>query len=67
MTETIVERIDQIEHRLEELATEVCQGRKRKDWRAWVGTSTDDPDFDEMIRLGRQYRESLREPDAEQP
>ena len=64
MTETIVKRIDQIEHRLDELATEVRQGPKRKDWRAWVATSTDDPDFDEMIRLGREYRQSLQEPDA---
>jgi hypothetical protein len=67
MTETIVERIEQIEHRLDELTSEVRQGPKHKDWRAWVGTSTDDPDFDEMIRLGREYRRSLQEPDAGRP
>jgi hypothetical protein len=67
MTETMVERIDQMEHRLDELAAEVRRGAKRKDWRAWVGTAKDDPDFDEMIRLGREYRESQREPDSERP
>ena len=67
MTQAIVARIDHIEQRLDELAAEVRQNRSRKDWRAWVGTSKDDPDFDEMIRLGREYRESLREPDLERP
>jgi hypothetical protein len=30
--------------------------RRTKDWRKVVGLFADDPEFDEMVRLGREYR-----------
>jgi hypothetical protein len=33
---------------------------RRAWWRDHVGRFKNDPEFDEIVRLGRQYRESLR-------
>jgi hypothetical protein len=30
-------------------------------WKRIVGVFSDDPEFEEAMRLGREYRESLRE------
>ena len=58
---TLVERVDNLEKELAEIKREIAGKPAKKDWRAWCGTSKDDPVFDEMIRLGREYRENLRE------
>lgn len=57
----------QIEARLAALEAEVArlkarQGEdgKRTWWKSWVGAFRDDPHYEEAMRLGRQYRESLR-------
>ncbi|GEM_PF-1596330 len=37
-------------------------GRPRvKDWRATFGMSRNDPDFDELVRLGREIRDQQSE------
>ena len=69
---------DVLEKRVENLEKELAVVKKtiseksgvKKDWRAWYGASKDDPGFDEMIRLGREYRKSEAEdrdtePDAD--
>ncbi len=58
---TLAERMENLEKEVEQLKREVSGKRVKKDWRAWCATSKDDPLFDEMIRLGREYRESQRE------
>lgn len=57
-----------LEDRVAKLETEFNSLRKllgeqpspTKDWRAIIGTFADDPIFEEAMKLGREYRESLR-------
>lgn len=54
-------RVDNLETEVERLKTMVGNSvAPIKDWRSIVGTFADDPMFDEAMRLGREYRESLR-------
>lgn len=52
---TLEAKVTQLQRRLEALAPET-----RPWWEHVVGAFADDPDFEEAMRLGRQYRESLR-------
>jgi hypothetical protein len=36
-------------------------------WKKLVGVFKDDPEFDEAMRLGREYRESQRPPNDDLP
>jgi len=64
-----------LEERVAELEAEVKQLKQKhnaagsQDNRPWWeqirGTVKDDPDYDEAMRLGREYRESLRPKDDE--
>lgn len=53
-----------LEQRIASLESDMCVVKRRlaetlrpKDWRRTVGMSKDDPDFEEMIALGREIRE----------
>lgn len=58
----------ELEQRMEHLEHEVCEIKKllrqprakrdRKSWLRTVGIFKDDPGFQEIVRLGREYRES---------
>lgn len=56
----------QIEKRLSDLENEVAQIKQQGAngnlpwWEKIVGVFEDDEDFDNAMRLGREYRESLR-------
>jgi len=56
----------QLEKRVERLekiiSTELLSGPKRnaKWWLNQAGVFSDDPGYEEMVRLGRKYRQSLR-------
>lgn len=59
--------LKQIEARLTVLEAEVARltsraGAEEKQpwWEKWYGAFRGDPYYDEAMRLGRQYRESLR-------
>ena len=64
-----------LEERVAALETEVGQLKRQKaettsqnaapSWRKVVGVFKDDPEFEEAMRLGREYRESLRPKDDE--
>jgi hypothetical protein len=57
-----------LEARLEKLEAEVVDLKRKVDlnapeapwWKQIVGIFADDPHFEEAVRLGREYRESLR-------
>ena len=65
MTMALAKRVQALEKRVAELAKAVQDkngpGRPGKDdWQQTIGMSADDPLFDEIIRLGRDYRERQR-------
>lgn len=69
--------VPQIEQRVAALEAEVTLLKQKLEavtkpttpwWQQIVGTFADDPAFEEAMRLGREYRESLRpKPRAKQP
>ena len=71
MNSPIENRLEALEKKVADLARLVTSDRTAKpdqDWRRTVGMSANDPGFDEMIRLGKEYRQAQRaedEPDAD--
>jgi len=60
MAQTLEERMQALEKKVSELI--VQQGSKKKgSWQETFGLSRDDPDFEEMVQLGQEYRRNLRE------
>jgi hypothetical protein len=57
---TLEERVEQLERKVVQLSANVPN---EKPWRRTFGMSRGDPGFEEMLRLGREYRQALREPD----
>ena len=55
----IEQRIATLERKVEQLV-ERHEPRPRRWWVDDAGRFKDDPVFDEIVRLGRQYRDSLR-------
>jgi len=70
MSTPVEKRLDALEQKVSELTRLVSAGtatKPAKDWRRTVGMSVNDPEFEEMARLGREYRKAQRwedEPDA---
>jgi len=62
MSQALEQRVEALEHKLAELTNAVtAQKRRKKDWQRTFGLSQGDNGFKEMVKLGRQYRQSLRE------
>ena len=61
MDGSLAERMERLEKEVERIKSEIAGQSERKDWRAWFATAKDDPGFDEMVRLGKEYRQSVRE------
>jgi hypothetical protein len=56
-------RIQKLEEQVSGLSRQSDTQDTRSDsawWKKIVGVNEDDPEFDEAMRLGREYRESLR-------
>jgi hypothetical protein len=69
MSEKIEKRLERVEAELAALKKRLETGDipRAKDWRRTFGTSANDPEFDEIVRLGQEYRKAQRwedEPDA---
>lgn len=71
MSETVEQRLERVEAELDTLkrrfdaTVRVAPGKM--DWLQTFEMSADDPEFDEIVRLGREYRKAQRwenEPDA---
>ena len=62
MSQTLERRMEELEHKLADLTTQVADVKSRqKDWRRTFGLSRGDEGFREMMSLGGEYRESLRQ------
>ena len=46
-----------MEKKVAELSAQPVASTRKKDWRRTIGIFRDDPDFEEAVRLGREYRE----------
>lgn len=57
MPQTLEERVALIEKELEQLRQQLPPPQKTG-WRKLLGAFDNDPDFDEIIRLGKEYRNS---------
>jgi hypothetical protein len=60
MALTLEERVELLEKKFVELTG---KGDTRKTWQRTFGMSRDDPGFEEMMRLGQEYRRNLAEQD----
>jgi len=64
MNVELEERVSVIEEKLEQLLEERRRLPKQA-WRKTAGDFADDPGFDEMMRLGKEYRESQKPGDGD--
>lgn len=66
MSKTIEERIERLESELEVLKAEKLKNGKDGDWLdTLIGSLKDDPEFDEIVRLGKEFRHEDRPQDTE--
>ncbi len=54
---TLETRFDTLQHQFEERFAQP-PAREKRGWQAIVGTFSDDPFYEEAMRLGREWRES---------
>lgn len=62
MAQTLEERMQILEKKVNELAAQQGSGKKAS-WQQTFGFSRDDRGFQEMVQLGQEYRRNLREQD----
>ncbi len=57
MPETLETRVERLERKVAELSARPGVSQRKKDpWQTY-GAFKDDPEFEEAVRLGREYRE----------
>ena len=57
MSQKLEKRVEELEKKVAELSAQLIRSNGKKDWRRTVGIFQNDPDFEEAVRLGREYRE----------
>jgi hypothetical protein len=65
-TETLEQRLTAVEEELATLKRHLVEKPPPAGWEKVFGSFSDSEGFDEAVRLGREYRESLRPKDNEQ-
>jgi hypothetical protein len=61
MSATLETRVDKLERELDGIKAMVQGKQPFKDWRTTFGMSRDDSAFEELIQLGREFREQQHE------
>ena len=57
MPQNLEKRVKELEKQVAELKVRLISSNGTKDWRRTIGIFQNDPDFEEAVRLGREYRE----------
>ena len=57
MSQALEKRVKALERKVAQLGTSPPRSNRKKDWRRTIGIFPEDPDFEEAVRLGREYRE----------
>lgn len=57
MIQTLEQRMEELEKKVASLSARSAPLPHKKDWRRTIGLFANDPDFDEAVRLGREYRD----------
>ena len=57
MSQTLEKRVEELEKKVAELSAQGVPSQRKKDWRRTFGAFQNDPDFEEAVRLGREYRQ----------
>ncbi len=62
---TLEERVQELENTVHEVQEKLAQqpSPKKRGWRWFVGIYADSPDFDEVERIGQEWRNSDRPAD----
>ena len=59
MNATVEHRLEALEKQVADLNSQLEELRpRRKDWTKSIGVFANDPDYDEAMRLGREWREA---------
>ena len=59
MTQTLEQRVAELEKQVSELNTQMATSLPRKkNWEKSFGIFKDDPDYESAMRLGREWREA---------
>lgn len=66
MSETILQRVQKLEAEVQALKESKLREKPERDWLdTMIGSFENDPDFDEIVRLGREFRHADRPKDGE--
>jgi hypothetical protein len=57
MSQTLEQRVAELERKVAELTSQPAGSARKKDWRRTFGAFKDSPHYEEACRLGREYRE----------
>lgn len=57
MSQTLENRVEELEKSLVDLKAKLDSAARQKPWERTFGTFANDPDFEEAVRRGREYRE----------
>jgi len=57
MPQTLEKRVTELEKKVAELSAQPIRSNRKKDWRRTIGIFRKDSDFEEAVRLGREYRD----------
>lgn len=57
MSQTLEQRVEELEKKVADLSAHSIPTVRKKDPWSTFGIFRDDPDFEEAVRLGREYRE----------
>jgi hypothetical protein len=61
MSETLEVRVETLEREVSGMKAMLRSRQQVKDWRATFGMSRNDPDYEELVRLGREIRDQQSE------